>query len=228
MSAYPTCFYGWAPFNSRPTVYWSKSQNRKRLNGLLAVDATSGEEYLALVPHATAEVLALYFYEFALDCHVDGYQHLTVILDNNSTYHDYMRYRLWLRLKAHPALLDFSITFIYTPPYSPNFNLVEYVIHLLRLKLLHHLPCHTSLASVSAKLQDFFSAGTFLMSPSQVNRTLRHIFSLPLLPLLFLPLVLPSLCFNFWFGVAEGFARRIRHKRRENGRWNGMKSRKYC
>ncbi|MDE5108283.1 MAG: hypothetical protein O4808_14870, partial [Trichodesmium sp. St17_bin3_1_1] len=29
------------------------------------------------------------------------------------------------------------VDFIHTPTYSPNFNLVEYIIHLLRLKLLH-------------------------------------------------------------------------------------------
>lgn len=183
ISAYPTCFYGWAPRNTRPTIYWSKTQRRQHLNGLLAVDASSGDEYLAVVPHATAEVLALYFYEFALDCHLDGYQQLTIILDNNSTHQDYMRYRLWLRLKSNPALLDFAITFIYTPPYSPNFNLVEYVIHLLRLKLLHHLPLNTSLDSILAKLQAYFSSGPSFMNSSQINRTLLHIYSLSSLSL---------------------------------------------
>ncbi|WP_445304592.1 transposase [Microcoleus sp. S13C4] len=30
-----------------------------------------------------------------------------------------------------------TVEFVYTPPYSPNFNLVEYLIHLFRLRLLH-------------------------------------------------------------------------------------------
>ena len=40
------------------------------------------------------------------------------------------------------------INFIYTPTYSPNFNLVEYIIHLLRLKLLHHLPLGITIQEV--------------------------------------------------------------------------------
>ena len=32
-----------------------------------------------------------------------------------------------------------SIEFIHTPAYSPDFNLAEYEIHLLRLEHLHHL-----------------------------------------------------------------------------------------
>jgi hypothetical protein len=47
-----------------------------------------------------------------------------------------------LRAELFTAEIENQITieFIYLPPYSPNFNLVEYLIHLLRLRLLHHLP----------------------------------------------------------------------------------------
>ncbi len=41
-----------------------------------------------------------------------------------------------------------SIEFIHIPPYSPEFNLAEYLIHQLRLKLLHHLPLGTTIAEV--------------------------------------------------------------------------------
>jgi len=45
----PSLFYGWAERNTRPEV---KSDERKRnkLNGLLCVDALSGEEFFRLSP----------------------------------------------------------------------------------------------------------------------------------------------------------------------------------
>ena len=33
-----------------------------------------------------------------------------------------------------------QVGFIHTPPYSPDFNLAEYIIHLLRLRFLHDKP----------------------------------------------------------------------------------------
>ena len=46
------------------------------------------------------------------------------------------------QVKSHLENLQIEnkiiVDFIHTPTYSPNFNLVEYIIHLLRLRLLHH------------------------------------------------------------------------------------------
>ena len=41
------------------------------------------------------------------------------------------------------------VDFIHTPTYSPNFNLVEYIIRLLRLKLLHHLSLDVNIQQAS-------------------------------------------------------------------------------
>ena len=38
-----------------------------------------------------------------------------------------------------------QVEFLHTPPYSPDFNLAEYIIHLLRLRFLHHLPLNVPL-----------------------------------------------------------------------------------
>ena len=48
------------------------------------------------------------------------------------------------------------VDFIHTPTYSPNFNLVEYIIHLLRLKLLHHLSLDVNIQQVKGYFRKFF------------------------------------------------------------------------
>ena len=82
----PSTYYGWAEKNTRPQVPSDESKKREKLNGLLAVDAVSGEEFLRLVPTAKTEDLALYFGELCKDCIHERIKHLTIVLDNNSTH----------------------------------------------------------------------------------------------------------------------------------------------
>ncbi|MEM8677090.1 MAG: IS630 family transposase, partial [Cyanobacteria bacterium P01_G01_bin.67] len=56
-------------------------------------------------------------------------------------------------------------------------NLVEYVIHLARLKFLHHLPMGTTLEQIEQKLFQFLDSNQFL-SARHVQKTLNFIFSL--------------------------------------------------
>jgi hypothetical protein len=150
---------------------------REKLNGLLAVDAVSGEEFLRLVPVAKTEDIALYFGELCKDCIRQKIKHLTIILDNNSTHKD--KLRRYLRAELFTSGIDEQIIveFVYTPPYSPNFNLVEYLIHLLRLRLLHHLPTGTSIEQVEMRLQTFFETQQ-LQTPIQISNTIQHIYNL--------------------------------------------------
>ncbi len=152
----PTLFYGWAKTNTRFNV---KSDERKRdkTNGLLAVDAITGEEYIQLKKTAKAEDVAQYFYELCEDIQNENYDKLTIILDNNPTHKDKMRYNLWLRIKENKKLENLKIDFKYTPAYSPDFNLAEYIIHLLRLNLLHHIPLKTKLEDIEIKISNFFN-----------------------------------------------------------------------
>lgn len=69
-----------------------------------------------------------------------------------------------------------QVEFLYLPSYSPKLNLVEYVIHLLRLRFLHHLPTGTTLAQIEQQLNQFFDSNQFL-SAEQVQKTLNFIFS---------------------------------------------------
>jgi len=67
-----------------------------------------------------------------------------------------------------------KVEFLYTPPYSPNFNLAEYIIHLLRLRFLHHLPLNVTIEQIKEKLSDYFSSHQ-LQTPKQIENTIRHI-----------------------------------------------------
>jgi hypothetical protein len=126
------------------TDHATNPSKREKLNGLLAVDAVSGEEFLRLVPTAKTEDLALYFGELCRDCVQEKIKHLTMILDNNSPHKDKLCRYLWAELFTSGIDEQITVEFVYIPPYSPNFNLVEYLIHLLRFRLLHHLPTSTS------------------------------------------------------------------------------------
>ena len=75
----PSTYYGWAEKNTRPQVPSDESKKREKLNGLLAVDASSGEEFLRLVAIAKTEDLALYFGELCKECIQARIKHLTII-----------------------------------------------------------------------------------------------------------------------------------------------------
>jgi transposase len=173
----PSTYYGWAEKNTRPQVPSDESKKREKLNGLLAVDAVSGEEFLRLVPTAKTEDIALYFGELCKDSIREGIKHLTIILDNNSTHKDKLRRYLWAELFTSGIEEQITVEFVYTPPYSPDFNLAEYLIHLLRLRLLHHLPSSTSIEQVEKRLKTFFETQQ-LQTPIQISNTIQHIYNL--------------------------------------------------
>ncbi len=81
----PSLFYAWAEKNSRPQVH-SNERRRNKVNGLLAVDVETGEEYLRLKQRAKTEDISSYFAEFCQDCVQQGLRKLSVILDNNTTH----------------------------------------------------------------------------------------------------------------------------------------------
>jgi transposase len=153
----PSLFYAWAEKNSRPQVP-SNERRRNKVNGLLAVDVETGEEYLRLKERAKTEDISSYFAEFCRDCVQQGLRKLSVILDNNTTHKQKMRNLLELQLTELGIKEKLEIEFIYTPPYSPDFNLVEYLIHQLRLQLLHHQPVGITIELIREKLSSIFVA----------------------------------------------------------------------
>lgn len=169
-------FYGWAERNTRPEVP-SDERTRNKLNGLLGVDAQSGEEYFRLRSKAKTEEVSEYLAELCLDCVELGYTRLCIVLDNNPTHKLKMQKQLAVHLEQMGLAPSIEVEYLYLPSYSPKLNLVEYVIHLLRLRFLHHLPIGTTLAQIEQQLNQFLDSQQFL-SPEQVQKTLNFIFSL--------------------------------------------------
>lgn len=101
---------------------------------MLSVDVITGEEYLKLKEKSKTEDVSSYFAELVSDCVEQGFQKLSVILDNNSTH----KMKMKAQLQAHLSNLNItdkiSVEFIYTPPYSPNFNLAEYIAFPRQMK----------------------------------------------------------------------------------------------
>jgi hypothetical protein len=172
----PSLFYGWAERNTRPEVK-SDERTRHKLNGLLCVDALSGEEFFRLSPGSKTEDVSEYLAELCLDCVELGYTKLCIILDNNPTHKQKMQTQLAVHLQQMGLAEAITVECLYVPSYSPKLNLVEYVIHLLRLRFLHHLPVGTTLSQIEQQLEQFLASNQFL-SAQQVQKTLNFIFSL--------------------------------------------------
>ena len=115
--------------------------------------------------------------ELCLDSVELGYTKLCIILDNNPTHKRKMQAQLMVHLQEMGLAKAIAVEFLYTPSYSPKLNLVEYVIHLLRLRFLHHLPVGTTLNQIAQQLDMFLVSNQFL-SAEQVQKTLNFIFSL--------------------------------------------------
>ncbi len=173
----PSIFYAWAEKNTRPQVPSNERGRRNKLNGMLAVDAITGEEYLQLKEKSKTEDVSSYFADLALDCIEQGFNKLSVILDNNSTHKNKMQAQLSSHLLSLGIQDKIEVEFIYTPPYSPDFNLAEYLIHLLRLELLHHLPVHVNIQQVREKLENYFKHSQ-LQTSEQIQNTIQHIYTL--------------------------------------------------
>lgn len=128
-------------------------------------------------PDSKTEDVSEYLAELCLDCVELGYDKLCIILDNNPTHKHKMQSQLILHLEQMGLRESITVECLYLPSYSPKLNLVEYVIHLVRLKLLHHLPMETTLEQIEQKLFQFLDSNQFLSAP-QVQNTLNFIFSL--------------------------------------------------
>ena len=87
-----------------------------------------------------------------------------------------MQPQLAEHIKQMGLASQIELEFIYLPPYSPKLNLVEYVIHLLWLRFLHHLPIGTSVEAIEHQLEPFLQLQQFLCA-DQVQKTLNFIFA---------------------------------------------------
>lgn len=132
---------------------------------------------MQLKSQAKSKDIASYFGNLCDDLSNQDWRKVTIILDNNSTHKDKMKSQLDDLLSTFELKDKIQVEFIHTPPYSPNFNLTEYIIHLLRLKFLHHLPLDVTIEQIEQQLSNYFSSHQ-LQTPQQIENTIRHIYDL--------------------------------------------------
>ena len=126
---------------------------------------------------AKAEDVSEYFYKLCLNLQSKGNSTLTIILDNNRTHKDKMRYHLWHLLKSNKDTINFKVNYMDIAPYSPDYNLAEYAIHLLRLNILHYCHANLSLNQKEQMIQDYFQ-NNHLFTETGVKNIINRIIEL--------------------------------------------------
>lgn len=172
-----SCYYGWAKRNTRPQVK-SNEASRKRLNGLLAIDVESGEEYLWLSSHAQSDDVARYMAHLTEEMDKLGVERLEVVLDQNTTHKQKMQ-QLFQEELTKLSLLErrkikTEVFFTYLPAYSPQLNVVEYAIHLLRQRCLHHRPYNMKMPQIEQHIREELLKRK-LLNPGQITNILQFI-----------------------------------------------------
>ncbi len=117
-----------------------------------------------------SDSVAFSFHKVATELQKTGFQKVIFYLDQNPTHKNLMKYNIALLPK-----LDIIIEFQYIPAYSPKINIIEFLIHLIRLKKLHHAPHKRILKDIVVELNEFLNLKSPFESDTIYN-ILDHIF----------------------------------------------------
>jgi transposase len=142
---------------------------------LLAVELFSGECFFQAQQEAKSEQVAAYLLDMATHLQQQGYRKAHVFIDNNPTHQQ----KMLTLFQQQSAPLTIQLLFHYLPKYSPKLNLVEYLIHLIRQKWLHHGDYQRNLAAIQTQLTEQLHQKVFLTQDKIIN-ILQHIQNLVL------------------------------------------------
>lgn len=154
--------------------YASEGKNRRkkieRFNGLLGIELFGAEFFFQAAKKAKSEHIAQYFAAVVEELQLKGYARVDIFLDRNATHKTKMQ-TIFRELTQH---LTIQTTFHLMAAYSPKLNLVEYAIHLIRQKVLHHADHKTSLAQFEQAIKEQCDKGNIL-NKDQIINILDHI-----------------------------------------------------
>lgn len=108
----------------------------------MGIELFSAEFFFQASKKAKSEHIAQYFAYVVEELNLKGFNKVEIFLDRNPTHKNKMQ-TIFKELTQH---LNIKTTFHLMAAYSPKLNLVEYAIHLIRQKVLHHADSKTSLA----------------------------------------------------------------------------------
>lgn len=139
----------------------------------MTIDILSADCFFQAKKHAKSEEIAQYFADLASNYQQNGFEQVDVFLDRNTTHKAKMQ-GLFANLTVN---LTIKVVFHLMAPYSPKLNLVEYAIHLIRQKVLHHADCKNSLAQFESYVKELCD-NQKVLSKKQIINILAHIESL--------------------------------------------------
>ena len=122
---------------------------------------------------AKSQQIAEYFADLAARYQAQGYDRLAVFLDRNTAHKAKMQ-NIYASLTAQ---LQIQVKFHLMAPYSPALNLVEYAIHLIPLKVLHHADCKKNLSGFETYIKELCD-NQKILTKEQIINILEHIESL--------------------------------------------------
>lgn len=146
-----------------------RPKKSKRINAFLAIEIATAECFFEAHTTMRSDSVALCLQHTAQDLQQNGFEKVIFFLDQNTAHKNMMRYNLALLPR-----LNIRIEFRYFPPYSPKLNIVEFLIHRIRQKKLHHAPHSRNLPEITADLKEYLNhKKTF--SIESIHNTLDHI-----------------------------------------------------
>ena len=148
-------------------------KKKERTNGLLGIDLFTSDCIFQANPSAKSGQIAAYFAELAQNYQEKGINKLVIFLDRNPTHRNKMQ-TIFAELTAK---LTIKTEFHLMAPYSPQLNLVEYAIHQIRYKILHHANPEMNLTQFQDIIQDYCQKQK-IFTQKQIVNILEHIESL--------------------------------------------------
>lgn len=138
----------------------------------------SGQEYLWLSSHAQSDDVARYMAHLTLEMDKLGVERLEIVLDQNTTHQQKMQQLCQEEItelsRQQKRKIKTELVFTYLPAYSPKLNVVEYAIHLLRQRCLHHRPYNMKMEQIEQLLTKELSTKQ-LLSSLQIMNILQYI-----------------------------------------------------
>lgn len=136
----------------------------------MGIDIFSGDFIFDAVKSAKSETIAEYFAKMARKYEEKGIKELHIFFDQNPTHKSKMQDKF----KELTEKLHIKTRFHFIASYSPKLNLVEYAIHLIRQKVLHHADCKKNLADFEKEIRDLCESENIL-TKEQIRNTLDYI-----------------------------------------------------
>lgn len=135
----------------------------------MAIEIAEAECFLETHKNMKSDSVALCFFNTAKELQRTGYHKVIFYIDQNPTHKSLMKYNLALLPK-----LEIEIEFRYIPPYSPKLNIVEFLIHRVRQKKLHHAPHKRNLDEIVVELTEYLHKKK-PFDVQEIYNTLEHI-----------------------------------------------------